>query len=404
MFCMNCGSKLPDGAKFCSFCGASQESAVPVTDGPVPEELNEETLSIFGSEVVKEPAEEKTAEIPEEPQNEAPIIYRPDPVPFTEPVPPVDKKPKKKKKALIAAILVVLLAVGGYFGYPVAKQYIDYNKAVKAYESGDTATAMPIFQELSKDEFKDSKWYVFTIIYEDAEALYKSGDYAGAVEKFSSLESIGFRDTKKYLDTIFEEMIRMADEHRYSDARKIAQAFQKAGTRDGVGAESYISGLEAYSLDQFYNAYVLFQEAGNIGDAAAMAEKCILPAPSTGTILEGDAYSSGSVDLKIIAPAGEDCYVKVYKDGVLSYTAYIRGGEDYTKSLSSGTYSINVGYGQGRWFGPDDMFGDEGNYEKLLLGEDSYESYMESNMIYTLTLKVGTEGNVGNTNTDREGM
>ena len=38
MFCSNCGSRLPDGGKFCPNCGASAENPAP--SAPVPAQQN----------------------------------------------------------------------------------------------------------------------------------------------------------------------------------------------------------------------------------------------------------------------------------------------------------------------------------------------------------------------------
>ena len=49
MFCMNCGQTLPDGAKFCKFCGTPQDEAAPVTATPGAINLDQSTKLVPGT-------------------------------------------------------------------------------------------------------------------------------------------------------------------------------------------------------------------------------------------------------------------------------------------------------------------------------------------------------------------
>ncbi len=65
MICKNCGKEIPDGAKFCGFCGALQtvEETAPEAEKAVPVENTEEKQT-------EAPVEEKEPEEPEEPKEE----------------------------------------------------------------------------------------------------------------------------------------------------------------------------------------------------------------------------------------------------------------------------------------------------------------------------------------------
>lgn len=49
MFCMNCGKQLPDGAKFCKYCGTSQEADTPVESVSNVININQSTKLVPGT-------------------------------------------------------------------------------------------------------------------------------------------------------------------------------------------------------------------------------------------------------------------------------------------------------------------------------------------------------------------
>ena len=49
MFCMNCGKQLPDGAKFCRYCGAAQEDNSPAESAPSVININQSTKLVPGT-------------------------------------------------------------------------------------------------------------------------------------------------------------------------------------------------------------------------------------------------------------------------------------------------------------------------------------------------------------------
>ena len=97
MFCSNCGKEIPEGAKFCGYCGAAQAQKA-------------------AEEVVKEAAEvEKAAEAAVEEVKETVAEA---PKPAYSPIPEEPQKGKKGKGGKVAAIMiacaaVLVLAVGG---------------------------------------------------------------------------------------------------------------------------------------------------------------------------------------------------------------------------------------------------------------------------------------------------
>ena len=49
MFCMNCGQTLPDGAKFCKFCGTPQDAVAPAATAPSTINVDQSTKLVPGT-------------------------------------------------------------------------------------------------------------------------------------------------------------------------------------------------------------------------------------------------------------------------------------------------------------------------------------------------------------------
>ncbi|MBO4359550.1 MAG: zinc-ribbon domain-containing protein [Eubacteriaceae bacterium] len=335
-------------------------------------------------------------------QNKAETSYQSS---YNQGVTPV-KVAKKKKSWIAVVIILLLLAIGGYFAYPVISNQINYNKAIKYYNSGDYAQALPLFEELAENGFKDSLDYQHKIVYDQALAAYNSGNFAGAIPLFSELAGDSYRDAEGYLADIFHQMLaNIQNGVNIDEMLELNALFQKASYPASEYVPDYAEAFRLFSEGHYYDAYLLFDSIGGFEDASDRAQSCILPTPSSGVVYSNGA--SGSVDLKVVAPEWYDTYIKIYKDGELCRTMFIRKGESATSySIPAGTYTMNVAYEgyDGFWFGPDDMFGDDGSYSKLLLNGTDYAAYLEGGYTYTLTLMSGGgEGtDVGSTDAGRD--
>lgn len=450
MFCTKCGKQLPDSAVFCPSCGTAVRKVSPGTPAAAETEEAANTTAaakeekrIFWPEDILHnrdgsPAEE-AAKVTKEalpasddnPAIETPVSTQetvektpaPSPAPAAPPagsapgmasapaggpVPqqnypggyqqtgyaaPV-KKPKKKNKALTVILVLLLLAAAAYFAYPFAMSFVHYNQAVKLYDAGSYDEALVLFEELSEKEFRDSSDYAHKILYKKASDALSAGELKTAAEYFVKLREDGYRDSAAQLDGIFSQMLGQIESGNY-DALDINSVFVSASYPGSENVSDYADGMKALEEGRNYDAYLVFTGLSGFASADSFAEKCIVPRPSSSILY--DSGQSGNVDLKIEAPSDEDCYAKIYKDGTLMVTMFVRQGESCTaSSLPEGNYSINVGYrgDSANWYGPSDMFGDEGYYEKEMLSGNSYEAYLENGYIYTLSLHIG-EGSVG---------
>ncbi|MBQ2101685.1 MAG: zinc ribbon domain-containing protein, partial [Lachnospiraceae bacterium] len=118
MFCSNCGKEIPDGAKFCGFCGTPTEAAEPAKEEVKAPEPVVETPAVPAAEAPATPVAEApaapAAEAPVAPVAEAPATpVAPAPAPAYSPIPeePKAKKGKGGKIIGIALAIVAVLAV-----------------------------------------------------------------------------------------------------------------------------------------------------------------------------------------------------------------------------------------------------------------------------------------------------
>lgn len=79
MWCTQCGKQLPDGSKFCEFCGTKVELEEPAAEPVIEEPVVEEP-------VVEEPVVETAAEVPEVVEAEPVAVPVEEPVVYTPPV------------------------------------------------------------------------------------------------------------------------------------------------------------------------------------------------------------------------------------------------------------------------------------------------------------------------------
>lgn len=239
---------------------------------------------------------------------------------------------------------------------------LDYNAAAALMDAGKNEEALNAFLKLGKysDSADMAAECQSRLDYAAARAFMDSGDVKAALEMFDKLGS-------------------------YQDSKKLAAECQNR--------LDYASAEDALNNGDYYSAYVIFKSLYGYSDSAERAESCIQPSPENGEMYRNPNYSAKKRPLTIKTPDdGLSTYMKVYSDdGTLVSTLFILSGKKVKIKLPSGTYKFNVAYGT-KWFGPDDMFGDDGSYYSV-----RFENYLdtwtlEPGYIYTLELRVSSGG------------
>ena len=280
-----------------------------------------------------------------------------------------------------------------------------YTEGKALFESGSYADALEAFTRANgyKDAEDMAEETRRAIAYESGKALFDEGSYAEAVEE---LEQAG--DYKDSHTLILECRVLMTGQE-ISDAmerRDYAGALELLDSKYGSAVDDhdalvkecnnrikYAEAEELLKKGLNYSAYKAFNALGSFEDARDRAAGCILPTPSTGETYHNPAYKASGCTLKIVpnTASGTNTYFKVYKvEGekeILVSCVFIRGGATATIKLPAGTYVLKTSSSTGSWYGPTDMFGDDGYYQRLKNGSGSDRFKLSRGGRYTLTMK-----------------
>ena len=258
------------------------------------------------------------------------------------------------------------------------------------------------------------------LTYAQAMAKYEAGAYAEAAELFAQIPDV---DDAAQLKQECQQQLHHDKIKAALDKKDWASAL--ALLNDSLGKSypdrknalqlcqdhiKYEEAVKALAKGNNYTAYVAFTALGDFEDAAAKAKSCVVKKPSTGETYRNSKYTRKDCQQWIVTPSdGIYTYMKIYS---LRGTAeelvsciFIHPGKTAKITLPAGDYIFKVAYGKGNWYGPTDMFGDEGNYQRV--GGANYvmtRKKLSNNQYYNLELRVGSGGNMGSANVGRDGF
>ena len=264
MFCTHCGNQLPDGTRFCVFCGTAQQSA-PAAE-PVAAPVEEAPAVPVETEVRPSLAEDSfiNAVAVEEATYETPFIATPDYTP-----PARTPAPKKKKTGVIIAIVLVLVllagaAVGVYFWLD-HKNTTAYEDATAMLEAGDINGALTAFEDLG--EYEDSAKMVKNLKkYQQALKKLDAHEYDEARAIFEDLGK--FHDSKTYVESGVEY-------HKATYLMTCAKKCDPAGLDLLPMGESIAESDDeaVYANEMYFAAAEIFDSLGDYQDSADLASE-----------------------------------------------------------------------------------------------------------------------------------
>jgi len=244
--------------------------------------------------------------------------------------------------------------------------------------------------------------------------LMDAGDLDGAADIFRELT--GFQDADLLLQECENENVYLEADALMA-ARKWPEAAELFASIDGYKdsadrseeCETWAIFNEAEVMlaqGWNYDAYCRFRNIeyasyAGMPDIGSRMEDCVVPYPVSGETYHNPDYGNNSVRLTIDNTGFMNTFVKLYMGDTLISSVFIEEDGEATFWLPPGTYSMNKAYGD-LWFGPYDMFGDEGFYWKCDFG-GSETFTLEAD--YGYIISSGGEGtNINNHATGRDQM
>ena len=171
----------------------------------------------------------------------------------------------------------------------------------------------------------------------------------------------------------------------------------EATTEDLAEAE-YNEACALFDEGKYYSAKKAFEHS-QYDDWEQRAAACVQPAPETGEIWHDENMYSDNMCLIFTVDEEEDdvCqYIAVYtKNRELVESLFIRGTGSVETWIPSGEYYVRNATGTD-WYGEQELFGDEGAYEKMVFNvveDDRYLTVLEPDYQYEITINASQ--NVG---------
>ncbi len=291
----------------------------------------------------------------------------------------------------------------------------DYRTALDLLEQGNYALAQEMLIKL--DDYEDARNLA---AYAGARQLMTEEKYAEAADAFAALGDV--RDARVLVvecqnEAVYKEAMAKraageldaaaklfsripgvrdadalgADCRRQAANAKIAAALEK---QDWDGALKLLDGddgktypdydavrqncrnhvnyaraKQAMGDKLYYTAFRLLSEIGDYEDAASLAAKCQQPTPGTGELYRNPEYSRQTCRQRFgnRLPGGYSVYVRIYDStgSIFVSSTFIRPNDGAVIYLPRGTYLFKAAYGNGPWYGEEEMFGDDAVYKEI---------------------------------------
>ena len=256
------------------------------------------------------------------------------------------------------------------------------------------------------------------LTYRDAMEKYTMGAYAEAAELFAKVPHIENSTAllAECKQKAHHEKIQVAlDSRSWADALALLNEDlgQDYPNRNEVVSScqthlKYEQAEKALSDGNNYTAFMLFTALGDFEDAATRAKACSVSRPANGETYRNSSYAQRDCQQQIRTPNdGIYTYMKIYaKQGdreELVSCIFIHPGKSVSIYLPAGKYIYKVAYGSGDWYGEKEMFGDEGDYQRVGGSSFVFEREKLKNQYYELKLRV-SKGNTGSAKEKRDGF
>ena len=298
---------------------------------------------------------------------------------------------------------------------------LTFAQAKAQYEAGAYAEALALLEGVTDLPEAEAlrKQCQDQLTFAQAKAQYEAGAYAEAAELFAQIPDVNnaAQLAQECKQLYYDKITAAMDRKDWANAIALLNDSLGKSYPDRKNALQlcqnhieYEEAVKALAEGKNYAAYLTFTALGDFEDAAAKAKSCVVKKPSTGETYRNSKYTRKDCRQWIVTPSdGIYTYMKIYSlRGTVEELVsciFIHPGKTAKITLPAGDYIFKVAYGKGNWFGPTDMFGDDGNYQRV--GGANYvmtRKKLSSSQYYELKLRVGSGGNMGSTKVGRDGF
>ena len=266
------------------------------------------------------------------------------------------------------------------------------------------------------DRCRDTATYYEALALIEGDGMQKEANLKKAIELFESCNGVLDADSQiSYCESglTYLDAKKLMSQGKWSEAATKFDSISESGIADAASLRqecydhaAYAEAEAEYDAGHYYDAYNRFLELkwqmedasyDWLPDLNKRAEACKYTMPESSVMYRNNNYGDGC-ELTIDNTGFDNAYYKLYFGDELIVAVFVASDSTYTFLLPSGTYRMNKAYGD-EWWGPDDMFGDEGRYLACSFGGQD-EVTLEYNNGYMISTGSGGTG-IGTSYTDR---
>ncbi len=163
-----------------------------------------------------------------------------------------------------------------------------------------------------------------------------------------------------------------------SAASASASSASASSSADNLAETEYNRAVALFNEGKFYSAKVAFENS-KYKDWEQRAAACVQPMPETGELFHDANMTSDNMILTFVVneeDAAKGLYITVYtKDNVLVESLFIKGTGTVETNIPGGEYYVKDSSGT-EWYGTDEQFGPDGNYETMVFDEVEGDRYL----------------------------
>lgn len=232
----------------------------------------------------------------------------------------------KNKKIIFAGAAALVLIIAIAIITPNIQKSSKYNNAIKEMENGNYSEAISVFDEMNKEDYKDSQQY---LIYSYGLQELENGDYDLALYDFNEIPD--FKDSASYISLI--EAITQINDGNYEEALSILNNI--ADFKDANLYKKFCEGFIAFNDKDYSLAKENLKELAN----SNLPQNIIDQSNQMISLINGiEKFNNDDATYKSDFESIAESEFDVIKNEVGKYLKFIEGKDYFDKGLFYSAY------------------------------------------------------------------